>query len=219
VCVIYNPPHINGFSIYDPELEPLISQYSNIIVLGDFNHDVLKSEGRVVKFLEDLNNLNLHVHSNTPTNFQGQPTCIDLFVTNWPDCVQFFNQIDLPGIQTIHDLIYGSYSLPSAPDPVDLPIFLRDYKNINMEDLLNDENNLDWSEFFAATDVNIKIQIFNSYILSLFEHHVRLKNSRPVNRVNPWFNSDIKRAMQEREICYAVWKTRRTDEDKARLSN
>jgi hypothetical protein len=73
VCVIYNPPNINGFSIYGTELEPLVSQYSDILVLGDFNHDILKTENRVTKFLEDLKNLNLHVHSNFPTNYQGQP--------------------------------------------------------------------------------------------------------------------------------------------------
>jgi hypothetical protein len=82
VCVIYNPPNINGFSVYGPELESLISKYSDILILGDFNHDILRNNNRVVKFLEDLNNLDLHIHSNYPTNYQGQPSCIDLFVTN-----------------------------------------------------------------------------------------------------------------------------------------
>jgi retron-type reverse transcriptase len=217
ICVIYNPPNINGFSFYGTVLEPLVSKYPDILVLGDFNHDVIKKENRVLKFLEDLKNLNLHVHSNHPTNFQGQPSCIDLFATNRPDCIQLFSQIDLPGIPTTHDLIYGSYLLPSAPDPADLPKFFRDFKNIDMDALLNDVSGLDWSEFFAATDVNIKLHIFNTIILSLFEHHVRLKKFRPKNRVNPWFNIAIERAMRERDICYAVWKARRTDEDKTRL--
>jgi hypothetical protein len=217
VCVIYNPPNINGFSIYGTELEPLISQYNDILVLGDFNHDVSKSENRVVKFLEDLNNLNLRVYSSFPTNFQGQPSCIDLFVTNRPECVELFSQIDLPGIPTTHDLIYGSYSLPNIPDPEELPKFFRDYKNIDMESLLNDVKNLDWSDLFAAHDINTKLRIFNSFILDLFDRHVRLKRFKPVNRVNPWFNTAIRRAMREREICYAVWKARKTDEDKARL--
>jgi hypothetical protein len=217
ICTIYNPPSVNGFSFYGNELEPLVAKYSDILVLGDFNHDVLKKEHRVLKFIEDVKNLNIHIHSNYPTNFQGQPSCIDLFATNRPECVQLFNQIDIPGIPTTHDLIYGSYSLPRAPDPMDLPKFFRDFKNINMEALLNDVSNLDWSEFFAASDVNVKLRIFNTFILSLFEHHVRLKKFRPVNRVNPWFNSAIERAMRVRDICYAVWKARRTDEDKTRL--
>jgi Reverse transcriptase (RNA-dependent DNA polymerase) len=217
VCVIYNPPNINGFSVFGPELEPLISKYSDVLILGDFNHDVLRSDGRVSRFLEDLKNLNLHVHSNSPTNFQGQPSCIDLVVTNRPECVQFFNQIDLPGIPTTHDLIYGSYSLPNCPDPGDLPKFFRDYKNLDIEALMNDVSNLDWSNFFAADDVNVKLHIFNSFLLSLFERHVRLKRSKIVNKVNPWFNVAIEKAMRERDICYAVWKARKTDGDKARL--
>jgi hypothetical protein len=74
-----------------------------------------------------------------------------------------------------------------------------------------------WSNFFAANDVNVKLQIFNSFIVTLFERHVRLKRSKPVKRVNPWFNEAIKRAIRERDLCYAVWKSRKTDGDKARL--
>jgi hypothetical protein len=86
-----------------------------------------------------------------------------------------------------------------------------------MEALLNDVSNFDWSNFFAANDVNVKLQIFNSFIVTLFERHVWLKKSKPVNKVNPWFNEAIKRAMRERNICYAVWKSRKTDGDRARL--
>jgi hypothetical protein len=217
ICAIYNPPNVNGFSFYGSELEPLVSKYSDILVLGDFNHDILRGENRVRNFLDDLNNLNLHVHSNHPTNFQGQPSCIDLFATNRPERVQLFTQIDLPGIPTTHDLIYGSYSLPSATDPMDLPKLFRDFKNINMEALLNDVSGIDWSEFFATQDVNVKLHIFNTLILSLFEHHVRLKRFRLRSNSNPWFNSAIERAMRERDICYAVWKARKTDEYKSRL--
>jgi hypothetical protein len=77
--------------------------------------------------------------------------------------------------------------------------------------------NLDWVEFFAVNDVNVKLRIFNSYLLTLFEHHVRLKKSKPFDKVNPWFNEGIKRAMRERDICYAVWKALKTDEDEALL--
>jgi hypothetical protein len=41
VCAIYNHPNINVFSIFGSELEPLISKYSDLLILGDFNHDVL----------------------------------------------------------------------------------------------------------------------------------------------------------------------------------
>jgi hypothetical protein len=51
--------------------------------LGDFNHDFRKSDNRTTKFVEDLQNLNLHVHSSAPLNFQGQPSCIELNVSNY----------------------------------------------------------------------------------------------------------------------------------------
>jgi hypothetical protein len=146
---------------FGPELESLVSKYSFVLVLGDFNNDVRKSDTRISKFLEDLQNLNLHVHSSALTNFQGQLSCIDLFVTNRTECVELFNQIDLSGILATHDLIYVSYSLPSSPDPKDLPKFFKDYKNIDIDALMNDVSNLDWTDFFAADDVNVKLHTFN----------------------------------------------------------
>jgi hypothetical protein len=217
VCVIYNPPNIDGFSTYGPVLEPLVSKYTDVLVLGDFNHDLLKSEGRVTKFLEDFQNLNLHFYSTSPTNFQGRPTCIDLFATNRLESVELYNQIDLPGIPTTHDLIYGAYLLPQLPDPIDTPRFYRDYKNIDLEALLNDVNNLDWSDLFAAQNVDEKLHIFNSHILNLFNIHVREKRFRPKDQINPWLNTTIVRAMRERDICYSVWKSRKTNEDRDRL--
>jgi hypothetical protein len=80
-----------------------------------------------------------------------------------------------------------------------------------MEALLNDVSNSDWSNFFAANDINVKRQIFNSFILAFFERHVRLKRSKPVNKVNTWLNEVIKRTMRKRDICYAVCKSRKID--------
>jgi hypothetical protein len=68
----------------------------------------------------------------------------------------------------MHDLIYGSYSLPSCPDPKDLPKFFKDYKNIDLKVLMNDVSNLDWSNFFAAAAIMLKF----TFILSLFERHL-----------------------------------------------
>jgi hypothetical protein len=51
VCAIYNSPNINGFSILGSKLEPLISKYSDVLILSDFDHDVLKNlVGRVSSF-------------------------------------------------------------------------------------------------------------------------------------------------------------------------
>jgi hypothetical protein len=46
----------------------------------------------------------------------------------------------------------------------------------------------------------------------VFDHHVLLKRLRPSDQANPWFNRAIELAMRERDICYAVWKARKTDE-------
>jgi hypothetical protein len=46
-------------------------------------------------------------------------TCIDIFATNRLENVELFNQIDIQGIPTTHDLLYGSYLLSRLPDATD----------------------------------------------------------------------------------------------------
>jgi hypothetical protein len=42
VCAVYNPSNVKGFSIFGSESESLIFKYSDVLILGDFNNDVLK---------------------------------------------------------------------------------------------------------------------------------------------------------------------------------
>jgi hypothetical protein len=39
-------------------------------------------------------------------------------------------------------------------------------------------------------------------MLSFLKRHDCLKKVRPLNRVKPWFNQPVERAMRERTICY-----------------
>jgi hypothetical protein len=105
-----------------------------------------------------------------------------------------FHQIDSPGIPLTHDMVYGSYSLPSFPDTEDLRKFYREYKNKDLEALMNDVSNLDWSNFFAAADVNAKVHIFNSCSAEEVQ-----------TRVNPWFNEEIEKTMRERETFFTLF--------------
>jgi hypothetical protein len=61
ICAIYSPLNINGFSIFGPKPNPLFSKYTDVLILGDFNHDVLKSDVRVTRFFKDLKNFDLLV--------------------------------------------------------------------------------------------------------------------------------------------------------------
>jgi hypothetical protein len=60
-------------------------------------------------------------------------------------------------------------------------------------------------------------QILLKFILKLFDSHERMRRLRPKNQVNPWLNETIQRAICERDICYAVWRARKTKKDRIRF--
>jgi hypothetical protein len=79
--------------------------------------------------------------------------------------------------------------------------------------LLNDVRGLDWLDVYATTDVNDLI----SFIFFNFDNHVGLRRLRPRNQINPSFNMTIQKAICERDICHAVWRALRTNEDRYRF--
>jgi hypothetical protein len=48
------------------------------------------------------------------------------------------------------------------------------------------------------------------------EIHALLREYVKRNEVNPWYNSDVERAIVERDIAYRVWKRRKTPADRTR---
>jgi hypothetical protein len=46
------------------------------------------------------------------------------------------------------------------------------------------------------------------------EIHALLREYVKRNEVNPWYNSDVERAIVERDLAYRVWKRRKTPADR-----
>lgn len=80
---------------------------------------------------------------------------------------------------------------------------------MNVDSLYADLGAEVWSPVFNSTDVNDKLEYFNSVLLSLQNRHAPLQ---PVKRrtcltsIKPWFNNDVKRAIIERDLAFAAYK-------------
>jgi hypothetical protein len=91
-------------------LEDYATRFSNVIISGDFNINILADNVHWRDFLDVLSGIGLTVvNSVQPTQFGQRPTLIDLFITNNSESVKLYSQVDLAGFLSRHDLILCVY--------------------------------------------------------------------------------------------------------------
>jgi hypothetical protein len=219
VGLVYNPPRIDGLSIYFPILEELYTKYEHSIFLGDLNINLLMNTEKSLQLRQKMESVSLTVVSREATNFSAaEPTLIDICATTQPGSIKMFSQLSLPEMSSEHDLIYGSYKICEVVEapPENVPHLYRSYSRINMEQLYHDVNAQNWHAIYDMPDPDEQLRHFNAIVLWLLDLHAPLRRYIKKDDVNPWFTFDIERAMVERDIAYRVWRRRRRDQDRNR---
>lgn len=112
LCVVYQPPKISGIADIESSLLDVITDYEHVIVMGDFNTNLLASTTTSTKQLMTMfQALGLAILPLEPTHHtQFSDSLLDLIVTNKPDRVITHGQCAATGISA-HDMIYLTYSL------------------------------------------------------------------------------------------------------------
>jgi len=117
-----------------------------------------------------------------------------------------FNQIS-HGLSQ-HDIIFGSCACNKKCSANEERLG-RFYSSIDEDALFGDCCTSDWNPIFNTTDVNEKVEHFNSVIMSLLNHHAPLrpyKKKSSLSSIKPWFTDEIKRSIIERDLAYAAYK-------------
>lgn len=96
--VVYNPPDNNFTNELECILNSFSINYSNVILVGDFNYDLLSTHNKVKEFKDILNRYSICMCNNEPTHFTAtSSSLLDLVLSN-SDRVFFLNQLSIPGI-------------------------------------------------------------------------------------------------------------------------
>lgn len=174
IGVVYNSKSTNDLSSLFSSLSYLSSEYSDVIVFGDFNRNLLNG-GVKLSFINEISGSNIFiVPSDMPTHYSStSSSLLDFFLTSNLSRVKFMQQISLPGVSD-HDLIYMVYKCPQL-DRQNLPIYYRDYRSIDYSRLLEAASGEYWDEIYSLTDVDSMVCKFNGIVLSLFERFVPVK--------------------------------------------
>lgn len=114
----YKAPKVDEIAEFDAVLTDLSPKYSDTVLLGDFNENLLLHDSNgickkcvhrtcsVCRFSACMMTHGMKSIGTAPTNFDGVPTQLDLILSNSPDKFTVFNQID-SGISN-HDILFAT---------------------------------------------------------------------------------------------------------------
>lgn len=198
LIVLYSPSlHIDYFNLLENLLHDYCPLYRDIIILGDFNTCILKSDTRANKLLNILSSFNLHLLPLSATHKSPNctPSLLDLIIVSMPSNVNIHGQF--PSCFSYHDLIYLSYNIRSPKKKAEYS-FRRSLNKIDNDALLNDACALNWCSVFSCDSVDEAVSNFNTCIINLYDRHAPLKKIRIKHNPSPWLTDSIKCAMMAR---------------------
>lgn len=206
---VYRPSNNIRLDSIVAKLEQVSVAYTNIIISGDFNANLLSSSGSNLSTV--MTSLNLFsVNSVRPTHFTAtNATLLDLFLVADNSKIVHYDQLAAP-VFSKHDLIFLCYKFKVARQVHTFTF--RDYNNINMSSLQEDLTHANWDEIYYFPSVSEQVEYLNGLILPIFNKHVPLKIKNTNGRISPWFTTETKLLIERRDILYKQWKRYRTQE-------
>ncbi|KAI5746266.1 hypothetical protein M8J77_001738 [Diaphorina citri] len=207
--VVYRPPSTPFLDDFETLLMDFIPHYNDVIIMGDFNCNLLKNDSAVTNFRNVVSSVNLSILPTSATyHIPACSSLLDLMLVIAPRKVKDFHNVGAPGFSN-HDLVHLSYDL-RCPKSKHKIVQYRDYRNLNVELLRDEARAQDWGAVRRRNCVDEKVDILTNIISSLFDKHVPLKTSRVRRPPAPWFTDVIKRTMKRRDRAHAAFRRTRS---------
>lgn len=211
LCVVYKPPKIGFLEDVESVLLPLLTHYQHVIMLGDFNVNLLNdSASETVQLQTIFSSCNMHILPLSATHHTAKShTLIDLMITNNPNKILIHGQTSAPGLSG-HDFIYLAYSL-RCPKAKHRFISYRDFKNFDSNKFTIDASNTPWHLIQTIDDIDNKVKLLNELLIVLYNKHAPWRVARVKRPPAPWLTDDIKRMMRERDCAHRFFKKHPTE--------
>lgn len=215
IAVCYKPPNVSYTHLSDFEsiLLDFMPRYRHVIVMGDFNCDLLGPATYAQTYLTTmLRSCNMTILPLQPTHHTATTdTLLDVIAVSDPDNVVKHGQYSTPGLSK-HDLIFFVYNLiiPKSPPKF---ITYRNFNNIDMNSLLADAHLMPWHQILFENDVDVMVNTFSNLITALYNRHAPLVTKRVTKKPAPWINNFLRGLQKERDIAYRRAKRTKSQDD------
>lgn len=213
IGVLYRPPTANILHFFD-ELDKAMSETlpfgENIIIMGDFNINLLNYNNSV-SFLNDF----LEAHDlkqlvNEPTRVtNSSQSLLDLLMVSKTECVEYVNVINA-NVSDHHATIFKGK--PFISKPTEKFVTYRDYKNFNESEFFKDFHMVNWNHIYSLENVDDMVKYLSENLLRTFNIHAPLKIVRCTKPAAPWLTFCIRKMMDLRDRAYNSFKKHRTQQ-------
>ncbi|XP_059046034.1 uncharacterized protein LOC131841730 [Achroia grisella] len=210
IVVVYCPPQLNYFTDFDAVLDQLSTSFNEIIIMGDFNTNLMNDSIHTRKLKNILNSADLSILPLKPThhNIDTEDSWLDIICTSSTDYVIDHDQLPAPAFSR-HDLLLLSYKVkPQKPKPIIASV--RNFNRIDVNSLHRDAALIDWNPVLETTNVDNKILLFNTQIIDLFNKHAPVRVIKLRRPPAPWITEDVRKAMTKRDRAFCVYRKERS---------
>ncbi|CAK1582661.1 unnamed protein product [Parnassius mnemosyne] len=210
----YRPQWVNVEKFFD-SLTDILTSYSNfdnIILLGDFNINILdESDNKTQQLNQFLQYTRLKNCIFQPTHFtQESATLIDLVMT---DASVTNTRVKYTPELGGHAIILVDFKIKKPKVAIRQQI-IRPIKNINLSDFESEVESINWDSITRYNYVNDMVSVFSKRILELFDKHAPEKLITIRKKQLPWFTSNVKYIMQLRDDAHNKYRRTKTEKDK-----
>ena len=209
--IFYRPPSYDFklfIEIFRESLAQVYPTVDQVVILGDFNVDLLvatPSGGSLLNCIESFN-LKQIINEATRVSYESQ-SLLDLILISNNIPVMSYGTKDL-GFSD-HLLVYGSISLNKCKT-YPRTICYRNLRNIKVDEFRRDVDVMNWEGVYDFATIDEKIDHFNTVILSLFDFHAPLVTKTIKKDSLPWITFTIKQMMTLRDSAFRRFKRTRT---------
>ena len=220
ICYCYRPPSAASAWLerFEETMERANLEAKEIIVLGDFNINVLNESSSSNSWHQVTHSFNLTQFVKKPTRITTKSeTLIDHAYSNTPENII---EVSVPvlGVSDHYPVcITRKLSKTFDTGPVHKIINYRNTKTFDEEQFLNDLNNQPWSVIDIFDDANDALDYFFDIFNSVLSTHAPQKQKRVKRQKQPnWINEETLMAMKIRDqfkeaknnTQYALWRNK-----------
>lgn len=201
---VYRPPKLGFISEFFDSVANLLPMYNHVLLIGDFNVDLSSSRVYADKtqLLELVDSLNLSILPLDPTYHRlNSDTLLDLMIVNDVSRVTQFGQLVVSGL-SYHDLVYVELNLKNRLLENNDKITVRDFKNINTDQLKQECLSINWDELYLSNSIDEKVDYFVEKLIYLLNKYAPERRIKKRRNACPWVNEEIKKIMRERDSLY-----------------
>lgn len=197
----YRPPqgNLHGcIEILDNILSTVVPTVDQVICMGDFNIDMLKSNNLLASCFKSFNFWQV---TDDPTRISpsGSATLLDLIFVSNREIVENSGCLNVDHISD-HKLTFTNI-IGSVHKFKQKFITVRNLKNLDNDQFLKDLQSVSFHHIFRSRDVNQKVILLNNIILDLFNKHAPLRTVRISKPKAPWLTDNVRGLMKNRDIA------------------